>query len=142
MKTGLSSGVAAIEILKAVRAPFLGSMCRPALAWAALQPMRLRSTQQPSSDHEQVGKAGGDLQAMRVLGQSSVSHLLESEHPLDHPDAVLDFRAHTGLAAVHGADALIDPTAPAIPLIGEVLGSPGHRAHDGLLAAIGLVAPH
>src|SRR5690606_28027602 len=142
MRPGATSGFALTACFRA-RAP----ACRVSFAIRASprrqrSPVSLRSTQQSSSHHEQIGKASRDLQPVQVLGQPSVADLLEPEHPLDHPDAVLNLRAHTGLATVYCADALIDPAAPAVALVGEVFGSARHFADGSLLAAIGLVTPH
>src|SRR5688500_9572697 len=56
--------------------------------------------QQVRSDDEQIGERAGDEEAMRVLVQAAIAHLLEAEHPLDHPEHVLDFRAYPGLRTV------------------------------------------
>src|SRR5579862_4437228 len=103
---------------------------------------RLLRSQQPAPDCVEISKGSGDLQTVQVLGKPAVTDLLEPEHPLDHPDRVLDLRAHARLGAVRGFDLLIDPAAPAVTLIGKVAGSRCHRAHRLLLPAIGLVAPH
>src|SRR5690606_27170322 len=125
MRSRATSRIVVTACLLALAAPCRDSFAVRASPRRHRGPVRLRNTQLSPSDHEQVGNASGDLQAVQVLGQPSVSHLLEPEHPLDHPDAVLDLRAHTGLAAVRCTDALIDPAAPAVTLVGEVLGSPG-----------------
>src|SRR5579863_4953942 len=66
-------------------------------------------THEPSANHEQIRQRRRDFQAMQVLRQAAVADLLESEDPLDHPDAVLDLRAHSGLVAVLHLHRLIDP---------------------------------
>ena len=49
---------------------------------------------------EQICKAARHPQAMGVLRQPTIADLREAEHPLDHPDAVLDLGADGGLGAV------------------------------------------
>ena len=48
-------------------------------------------------DGEPIRERRRALQAMPVLRQAAVAHLLESEDLLDHPDAVLDLGTHPGL---------------------------------------------
>src|SRR5580658_7592368 len=67
--------------------------------------------QQSSSNHEQVDQGGGDLQAVQVLGQASIAHLLESEYPLDHTEDMFDLGAHTRLCAVLCLLYLIDSSS-------------------------------
>ena len=63
---------------------------------------RLLRMQQSPSDRVQIGERGGDFEAVQVLGEAPVAHLLEAEHPLDHPDRVLDLRSDARLAAERG----------------------------------------
>src|SRR5690606_36249198 len=86
-------------------------------------------------------QSGRYLQSVQVLGKATVSDLLEPEYSLDDADAVLDLRAHAGLAAVHRPDVLIDPAAPAVTLVGEVPGALGNLADRLFLASVGLIAP-
>ena len=118
------------ESVAAARPSRLPMRCRRVAVQLCAAPAELSRTQQPASVHEQVRQPRRDLQTMQVLGQATVSHLLEPEHALDHPDAVLNLRAHAGLASVHRPDALIDPAAHG-----------GHRETDlAMLALFGL--PH
>src|SRR5690606_28853190 len=79
--------------------------------------------QQPLAGQEQVGQRRAHLQPVQVLGQPAVADLLEAEHAFDDADAVLNFRAYRGLAAIAGLDPLIDPASPAITPVGEITGS-------------------
>lgn len=65
---------------------------------------------------------GRDLESMRNLGQTLVAHFLEAEDLLDDIRRALNFGPHLRLAAVGQFDRLVDPLAPAIPLVGEVPG--------------------
>src|SRR2546429_3279564 len=56
--------------------------------------------QQSSPHHEQISQRGTDFEPVQVLRESAVTHLLEAEDPLDHPNRVLDLRAHPRLGAV------------------------------------------
>src|SRR5579883_2078533 len=95
--------------------------------------------QQAAADHEQVGQRRSDLQAVQVLRQAAVAYLLESEHPLDHPDAVLDLGAHPGLVAVLGLDGFIHPLTKAIAAVRAVAGAGSHRADRIGLTLVGLI---
>ena len=82
---------------------------------------RLLRSQQLSPDRAEVCQRGVDLEPVQVLGEPAVTDFLEAEHPLDHPDRVLDLRADPRLGAVRGFDTLIDPAAgrpPASPPFG------------------------
>src|SRR5437667_3492623 len=98
--------------------------------------------QQSSPHHEQIRQRGTDFEPVQVLRESAVTHLLEAEDPLDHPNRVLDLRAHPRLGAVPRLDDLIDPSAAPVALVGEVPRSRRHLAHRVLLSAIRLLAPH
>ena len=65
--------------------------------------LSLRIQQSPTRQ-EQIRQRGGDLQSVQVLRQTSVTHLLKAEDPLDYSKHVLDFGAHSGLAAVGRLD--------------------------------------
>src|SRR5256884_9891624 len=92
--------------------------------------------------HEQIRQRGTDFEPVQVLRESAVTHLLEAEDPLDHPNRVLDLRAHPRLGAVPRLDELVDPSAAPVALVGEVPRSRRRLAHRLLLAAIRLIAPH
>src|SRR5437763_16115789 len=98
--------------------------------------------QQSSPPHEQIRQRGTDFEPVQVLRESAVTHLLEAEDPLDHPNRVLDLRAHPRLAAVPRLDDLVDPSTVPVALVGEVPRSRCRLAHRLLLAAIRLIAPH
>jgi len=106
-----------------------------------LSPTRSLCIEQSPPYQEQIRQRCGDLQSMQVLRQASVIHLLKAKDPLDHPKHVLDFGAHTGLAAVGRLDRLINALAPAVALVGEVLRSRRAGANRGLLSAVRLIAP-
>src|SRR5437660_3836691 len=80
---------------------------------------RLLRMQQSPSDRVEIGECGRDFEAMQVLGKTAVAHLLEAEHPLEHPDRVLDLRPHARLGAVRGLDLFVDPTAPTLAQSGD-----------------------
>src|SRR5437879_9112201 len=54
---------------------------------------RLLRMQQSSSHHEQIRQRGTNFEPVQVLRESAVTHLLEAEDPLDHPNRVLHFRS-------------------------------------------------
>src|ERR1035441_4902151 len=83
-------------------------------------PLRI---QQPPARQEQIRQRCGDLQSVQVLCQTSVTHFLEAEDPLDHPKHVLDLGTDAGLATVGGFDRLINAFAPPVTLVGKVLRS-------------------
>src|SRR5688572_17875480 len=84
-----------------------------------LQTLRLLF-QQMRSDNEQIGERAGDEEAVRVLLQAAVTHLLEAEYALDHAEHVLDSRTHSGLRAVLRPFDLVDNALEAIAPVGEV----------------------
>src|SRR5437762_4320447 len=95
--------------------------------------------QQSSPHHEQIRQRGTDFEPVQVLRESAVTHLLEAEDPLDHPNRVLDLRAHPRLGAVPRLDDLVDPAGAAVALVGEVPRSRRRLAHRLLLAAMRLI---
>src|SRR5258708_26815993 len=102
---------------------------------------RLLCIEHPPSDQVQIGKSRRDFQTMQILGKSPIAHLAEAEDILHHPEHVLDLGSNARLGTVRSLDAFIDPTAPSIPLVGEVPRARCRRAHRLFLSAIGLVAP-
>ncbi len=62
-----------------------------------------------SSNHPKVRQREQRFQLRRILRQSAVSHLRESELQLDHPECVLDLRPHARLEPL----GLVDQRAPA-----------------------------
>src|SRR6266404_3526593 len=76
--------------------------------------------QQSSPHHEQIRQRGTDFEPVQVLRESAVTHLLEAEDPLDHPNRVLDLRAPSRLGAVPCLDELVDPSAAPVALVGDV----------------------
>jgi hypothetical protein len=64
--------------------------------------------EQSPARQEQIRQRCGDFKPVQVLRQASITHLLKTEDPLDHPKHVLDLGAHAGLATVGGFDRLID----------------------------------
>src|SRR5436853_7357955 len=81
---------------------------------------RLLRIQQSSPHHEQIRQRGTDFEPVQVLRESAVTHLLEAEDPLDHPNRVLDLRANPRLGPVPRLDDLV-PLSPApVPLFVEV----------------------
>src|SRR5437763_14278691 len=91
--------------------------------------------------HKQIGQRAGHEQAMGILLQPAIAHLGKAEHPLDHPDRMLDPGPHFRLGAVFRPLDLIDNTAVAVAAIGEIAGLgrmlPDHRP----LSAVGLITP-
>src|SRR5437016_8672265 len=97
--------------------------------------------QQSSPHHEQIRQRGADFEPVEVLRVFAVTHLLEAEDPLDHPNRVLDLRAHPRLGAVPRLDDLVDPAGPAVALVGEVPRSRRRLAHRLRLTRVRLIAP-
>src|SRR3989440_9103185 len=85
--------------------------------------------EQSSPHHEQIRQCGTDFEPVQVLRESAVTHLLEAEDPLDHPNRVLDLRAHSRLGAVPRLDELVDPSAAPVALVSEVPRSRRRLAH-------------
>src|ERR1017187_1654990 len=106
-----------------------------------LSPAPSLRIQQSPARQEQIRQRCGDLQSVQVLCQTSVTHFLEAEDPLDHPKHVLDLGTDAGLATVGGFDRLINAFAPSVTLVGKVLCSGRPGADRSLLAAIGLITP-
>src|SRR6266545_3633298 len=80
------------------------------------------SSQQVTSDQVKIGQRGGHEQAMRVLGQATVTHFGKAEDALDNPDRVLDLGTDPRLGAVLGALFRRQVAVAATAFLGEVLG--------------------
>src|SRR5213076_914204 len=91
--------------------------------------------------HEQVGQRAGHEQAMRVLLQPAIAHLGKAEHPLYDPDRMFDPGPHFRLGAVFRPLDLIDNTAVAVAVIGEIAGVGRMLSDHRALAAVCLI-PH
>ena len=87
---------------------------------AATALVRIR---QPSSDHEQVGQGGTELEPVQVLRQAPVTHLLEAEYPFDHADRVLDSGFNPRLGLILEPFDFVEPVPTAVLAVGEVLGT-------------------
>src|SRR5712691_10351610 len=61
------------------------------------------SSQQVTSRQVQIGQRRGHEQAMRVLGQATVTYFDEAEDALDDADGVLDLGPDPRLGAILGA---------------------------------------
>ena len=96
----------------------------------------LLRSQQLAADHEQIRQCRGDFQTVQILRQSAIAHLLKAEHPLDHPEDVLDLRAYLRLGTILRPLDLIDLAVVAIGSVGEVL-----RSRSAFAAANALSAP-
>ena len=83
--------------------------------------LRTDCSQDLVSNKKDVGQCRRHEQAVAVLGQTAIAHLLESKHSLDHPDRVLDARADARLRPVLGLDRLINVVIPLALPIREVL---------------------
>ena len=84
-------------------------------------PTRSLSIEQPPSHQVQIRQRRSHFQAMQVLSQAPITHLLEAERPLDHSDCSTLARTRD---LVRGFDA---PATPSLALVGEV---PGSRAGE------------
>ena len=60
---------------------------------------------------------------MGVLRQASVANLGEAEHPLDHPDAMLDLGTDAGLPAVFATLHLVHDATMTVASVGEIPGT-------------------
>jgi hypothetical protein len=105
-------------------------------------PTRPLRIEQPSSHQIQIRQCRSHFQAVQVLIQAPIAHLLEAEYSLDHPDRVLHLGTHMRFAAVDRFDALVHSISPSIALVGEVTRSRGGFAHRRLVATVGLIAPN
>src|SRR5437667_8411593 len=100
------------------------------------------SSQQVTSHQVKIGQRGGHEQAMRVLGQATVTHFGKAEDALDDADGVLDLGSDPRLGAILGA--LFRRQVPvATPTsLGEVLGLGRMLQNQCLLSSIASVAVH
>src|SRR5262249_2027245 len=96
--------------------------------------------QQLTPSNEQIGETTCNARSMGVLRQPPVPDLGEAEHPLDHPDAMLDLGTYAGLPAVLSPLHLIDHATMAVASVGEVSGAGRMFADHSLLAAIRLIS--
>lgn len=96
--------------------------------------------QQSPSDRVEVGQCGGNLQSMQVLGESSVTDLLEAEHTLDDSDGVFNLGAHLRFRLVLRLLQLVEPTPAAVPAVREVFGPRGAFPDDLRLPLVALTA--
>src|SRR6266536_4073244 len=80
------------------------------------------SSQQVTSRQVQIGQRGGHEQAVRILGQATITHLSKAEDALDDPDRVLDLGADARLGAVLGALLRRQVAVAATAALGEVFG--------------------
>src|SRR5579862_1945733 len=117
------------------------SLCASQARIRQLSPTRPLRIEQSSSYQKQIRERCGDLKPVQVLRQASITHLLKTEDPLDHPKDVLDLGAHAGLTTVGGPDRLINALAPPVTLVGEVLRPSCSGADRRLLSAVRLIAP-
>ena len=92
---------------------------KPRFRW--ISPTCVLCIEQSPTYQEQIRERRSSLEPVQVLRQAPVTHFLKAEDPLDDPEHVLNFGAHTGLATVGRLDRLINALAPAIALVGEVL---------------------
>src|SRR5271163_492008 len=116
MKTEMAMGFrswSAQSRVSAETSSLLASQCRV----RRLAPTRSLRIEQSSAYQEQIRERCSDLKPVQVLRQASVTHFLKAEDPLDHPEHVLDLRAHAGLATVGGPDRLINAFAPPVTLV-------------------------
>ena len=66
---------------------------------------------------------------------------LEAEHALNHPDAVLDLRTHSGLVAILRLDRLINSLSPSVAPV-DAVASPRSEGLDNVaVALVGLISP-
>src|SRR6266567_1442556 len=80
------------------------------------------SSQQVTSHQVKIGQRGGHEQAMRVLGQATVTHFGKAEDALDDADGVLDLGSDPRLGAILGALFRRQVAIATTTLLGEVLG--------------------
>src|SRR6266704_5567153 len=80
------------------------------------------SSQQVTSHQVKIGQRGGHEQAMRVLGQATVTHFGKAEDALDDADGVLDLGSDPRLGAILGALFRRQVAIATTALLGEVLG--------------------
>src|SRR6185437_17016408 len=78
---------------------------------------------------------------MQILRQATIAHLLEAEHALDDPNAVLNLRAHSGLMAVLRLDRLIDSLSPSVAPVDAVASPRSDGVDNVAVALVGLISP-
>src|SRR4051812_14316649 len=96
---------------------------------------------QVCSDDEQVRQRADDQQAMLILGQAAVTHLLETEHSFDDAEHVFDLRTHSRFRPVLRPFDFIDTAPQAVAPLGEVARVGRMLTNNLSLSTIGLVAP-
>src|SRR5688572_20858346 len=99
--------------------------------------LSLRIQQSPPLQ-EDVCQGSAHLEPVQVLRQSSIAHLLEAKHMLDHADGMFDFGTHPRLRPVLCLVDLIDPAAASMLAIGEV---PSSRCSGMDHFSLSLIAP-
>src|SRR6266536_1547061 len=80
------------------------------------------SSQQVTSRQVQIGQRGGHEQAVRILGQATITHLNKAEDALDDADRMLDLGADARLGAVLGALFRRQVAVAATAFLGKILG--------------------
>src|SRR6266516_4108199 len=111
-----------------------------AAALPLLDALRPLNSEQVPARHEQIGQRTGHEQAIGVLRDAAVAHLVESEDALQNPNGVFDLGANARFGSILQS---ILPREPAIAPrfgLGEVVGVWGDRANRLGLAAVGGIA--
>ena len=102
----------------------------------------LRGSQQLSPCQVQIDQSTSHKQPVSVLVQSPVTHLVETEDPLEHQKRMFDFRPNLRFGPVFGRVLITQRAIATAFLVGKVLRLgrifPNHLA----LPRIGRIAPH
>src|SRR5882724_12954672 len=106
------------------------------------EPLRSGCRQQPLANQEQVHQSARHKQSVRVLVQSAIAHLDESELQLHHREHVFHLGAYAALGTVLLSFYFIDMVLVAIALVGKVQGVRSVFPQHLTLPAIRLIAPH
>src|SRR6266853_5599704 len=98
------------------------------------------SSQQVTSHQVKIGQRGGHEQAMRVLGQATVTHFDEAEDALDDADGVLNLGPDPRFGAILGALFRRQVAIATTAFLGKVLGLRRVLPNQFLLSRIASVA--
>ena len=103
--------------------------------------LSLRCSQQSSAHHVQIDQAAVHEQASHVLIQAPVTHLGETEDPLENQKRMLSLRPHFRLRCVSGSVFIAQWAVAAAFLVGEVFRLGRLFPNRITLTGIGRIAP-
>src|SRR6266540_4762257 len=111
-----------------------------AAALSFQDPLRPLSSKQMPARHEQIGQCTGHEQAIGILRDAAVAHLVESEDALQNANGVLDLGTNARFGSI--LQSILSRELAIAPRFGlsEVVGVWGGRANRLGLAAVSGIA--